>query len=148
MAWAERADVAYTMVALDFLQPCVISRLCSTLASAAALAITQPLPRAVQPLGAVRAAMRSMMQAQHAGKLVVTTAAPLGVCASTSALVTGGMGTLGGVMAQWLVANTCCYQTLAGRSGHVSSGMLASHSGWSQLVPDPTVDGESNSHPP
>jgi acyl transferase domain-containing protein/NADPH:quinone reductase-like Zn-dependent oxidoreductase/acyl carrier protein len=116
----ERSDVSYTMVALDFVPPSTMTSLVTLLSCAAATATTSPLSRVVQPLGAVRSAMRNMMQAQHAGKLVVQTAAPLAICASESALLTGGLGNLGSLIAGWLAANTVACVRLAGRTGHTT----------------------------
>ncbi|MDB1090388.1 SDR family NAD(P)-dependent oxidoreductase [Streptomyces sp. ACA25] len=65
----------------------------------AAGALTR-LPVRTVPIGRAREAFRLMAQARHVGKVVLTTA-PYG---DGTALITGGTGTLGGLVARHLVA--------------------------------------------
>ncbi|WP_067470168.1 SDR family NAD(P)-dependent oxidoreductase [Actinomadura macra] len=60
-----------------------------------------PLPVEAWPLGRAREAFRFMSQAKHTGKLVLDVPAPLDP--DGTVLITGGTGTLGGLVAEHLV---------------------------------------------
>lgn len=79
----------------------------------------QPLPKTVFPIQSAIAAFRSMQQAKHIGKIVLTfpaTASTL-VRADGSYLITGGFGGLGLRVARWLVEKGARHLILMGRSG-------------------------------
>ena len=71
LAAADRLDVGYGMVALDFLPSCMLAKELTQLACAAAKGQVRPLPMQLHTLGLAPVAMRHMMQAQHVGKMVV-----------------------------------------------------------------------------
>ncbi|MFC5289949.1 SDR family NAD(P)-dependent oxidoreductase [Actinokineospora guangxiensis] len=82
----------------------------------AAIGAPRPLPVMPWDLRAARAALRHLSQARHVGKLVLTTPAPLD--RDGTALVTGGGGTLGGLVARHLVtAHGVRHLLLLGRGG-------------------------------
>ncbi|SFW88532.1 Alcohol dehydrogenase GroES-like domain-containing protein [Amycolatopsis australiensis] len=60
----------------------------------------RPLPVSVRDIGEARAVFRTMSQAKHVGKLVLRVPRKLG---DGTVLVTGGTGTLGGLLARHLV---------------------------------------------
>ncbi len=64
----------------------------------------QPLPVQETPIGQAASAFRTMAQAKHVGKLVLTLGAPPLFSADASYLVTGGLGALGLTVAEWMVA--------------------------------------------
>ena len=68
---AERPDVGYSLVAVDFLPPPAVNATLSRLAADLASGALRPLPHVVHDLAAVRAALRQMSQARHVGKIVV-----------------------------------------------------------------------------
>ena len=68
---AERPDVRYSLVAVDFLPPPAVQATLSRLSADLASGALRPLPRVVHSLAAVRAALRQMSQARHVGKIVV-----------------------------------------------------------------------------
>jgi NADPH:quinone reductase-like Zn-dependent oxidoreductase len=68
---AERPDVAFSLLAVDFLPPAVIHRTLADVASALAEGIIAPLRHITHSLGAAATAFRQMVQASHVGKVVV-----------------------------------------------------------------------------
>jgi hypothetical protein len=70
-AGAERPDVAFRLLAVDFLPAGVIQQQLATIAAGAAAGVLRPLPVVAHGLGSVAAAMRQMSQARHVGKIVV-----------------------------------------------------------------------------
>jgi NADPH:quinone reductase-like Zn-dependent oxidoreductase len=67
----ERPDVAYSLVAVDFLPPPAVNASLNRLAADLASDALRPLPRVLHEVAAVRAALRQMSQARHVGKIVV-----------------------------------------------------------------------------
>ncbi|MDT0347771.1 polyketide synthase, partial [Streptomyces litchfieldiae] len=65
--------------------------------------VITPLPVAAHPIGRAPAVFRAMSQAKHIGKLVLTLPRPEVDVSSGWVLVSGGLGSLGGVVARWLV---------------------------------------------
>ncbi|MBL1102851.1 SDR family NAD(P)-dependent oxidoreductase, partial [Streptomyces coffeae] len=72
--------------------------------------VLEPLPLRSWPLSRAREALRYLSQAKHTGKLVLDVPAP--VDPDGTVLITGGTGTLGGLVAEHLVR--------AWRTGHVT----------------------------
>ena len=104
----ERPDVAYSLVAVDFLPPLAVNTSLSRLSSQLASGVLQPLPQVAHSLSVVQAALRQMSQARHVGKIVVrapttqiTRAEPARVI-----IVTGGLGTLGSLTAAWVAQHS------------------------------------------
>jgi hypothetical protein len=64
-----------------------------------------------------------MSQARHVGKVVVTNSQPSQPCHAVGrVLVTGGLGALGTLVAQWLAGNSVRQLHLLGRSGKLQAG--------------------------
>ena len=103
---AERADVAYCLVALDFLSPPLVSDSLHRLSAAAACGWLANFPSVSYELGSARAALRVLGQARNVGKVVVRARAPasqgLRGGSADVCLVTGGLGALGGLVGLWL----------------------------------------------
>ena len=120
----ERADVHYSLVALDFAPLHITANLLSAIAcSAASGELIDVLPQSVHQLRAVSAAMRCLMQAKHSGKVVVRTCVASAAGTSSahgSAAVTGGLGSLGALVGLWLGQCTISTVRLLGRTGHVA----------------------------
>jgi NADPH:quinone reductase-like Zn-dependent oxidoreductase len=71
-AAAERPDVSYGLVAVDFMSATGLNTAMSRLSAQLAAGVVRPLPSAVHDLGSVAAALRQMSQARHVGKVVVS----------------------------------------------------------------------------
>jgi NADPH:quinone reductase-like Zn-dependent oxidoreductase/3-oxoacyl-(acyl-carrier-protein) synthase len=127
----ERPDVGYSLVAVDFLPDGVVQECLLGVAAGAAAGRLRPLPLVSYGLGQLVAALRQMSQARHVGKVVVAPEPALQpIAADTHAsltVVVGGLGTLGSLVAQWLVQQGSQHLLLLGRSGKASStaSMLA-----------------------
>ncbi|WP_031525563.1 type I polyketide synthase [Streptomyces sp. NRRL F-5123] len=80
-----------------------------------------PPPVTARRLGRIREAMRELTEARHTGKLVLDVPPPLDP--EGTVLVTGGTGTLGGLVAEHLVrAHGVRHLLLLGRSGPAAPG--------------------------
>ena len=78
----------------------------------------QPLPRTVYPARQVRQAFRTMRQARHTGKIVLALAEPTAPARferDASYLITGGLGGLGLLVADWMAERGAGCLVLAGR---------------------------------
>ena len=123
----ERPDCAFTYIAVDFLPAACIQSSLQWASKALTKGTICPLPCICQPIGNAPAACRQMMQAGHVGKVVLTH--PITGMGSTSSAVgssvaiTGGLGGLGLLMAQWALHQSALpfSLTLLGRSGRSKS---------------------------
>ena len=90
---AERPDVRYSLLAVDFMSPPAMHASLMRLSAGLAANQLRPLPLIAHGMGAVAAALRQMSQARHVGKVVVRhpPAQPAGAMQG-SWLVTGGVG--------------------------------------------------------
>ena len=91
---AERPDVSYSLVAVDFLPPPAVNATLTRLARDLSNGALHPLPRVLHELRAVRAALRQMSQARHVGKIVVrarTMQQQHGECKASSAWLMFGV---------------------------------------------------------
>ena len=131
---AARPDVAYTIVnaaALIEQQPRVVGELLRGLVTQVASGTLRPLPHKVFPITQAVRAFRTMQQARHVGKLVLrlpdrpipAEQAPpdaddqaLAFRPDASYLITGGLGGLGLLVAEWLVEKGARQLVLVGRS--------------------------------
>jgi len=97
--------VAYRVFYLQELDPALIQRMLLDLAGLFEAGYLTPLPLTVWDVRQARDAFRHMAQAKHTGKniLRLTPTETEGLAAG-SVLVTGGTGTLGGLVARHLVA--------------------------------------------
>ena len=82
----------------------------------------KPLPVREFPLDSAADAFRFMAQAKHVGKIVLTQpenqfARPLNITPDSTYLITGGLGGIGLVTAQWLVEKGARHLVLLGRRG-------------------------------
>ena len=68
---AERPDVSYSLVAVDFLPDPAVNSSLRRLAANLSSGALQPLPAVVHNLTSVQAALRQLSQARHIGKIVV-----------------------------------------------------------------------------
>ena len=68
---AERPDVHYSLVAVDFMSEHALHAALSRVAGGVAAGALRPLPQVLHSLSAVQAALRQMSQARHVGKVVV-----------------------------------------------------------------------------
>jgi NADPH:quinone reductase-like Zn-dependent oxidoreductase/acyl carrier protein len=124
---AERADVTFSLVAVDFLPASVLHSSMSRLSAQLAAGAVQPLPGAVHDISSVAAALRQMSQARHVGKVVVSTAAtaasaqPLPAAFSGRVVVSGGTGTLGVLISNWMAAQQAQQLQLVSRTGRLST---------------------------
>ncbi len=77
----------------------------------------QPLQHQIYSLGQVKQAFRMMQRGQHLGKVVVTLpqTEPQPIKIGASYLITGGLGSLGLEMAEWLADQGCRHLVLVGR---------------------------------
>jgi NADPH:quinone reductase-like Zn-dependent oxidoreductase/NADP-dependent 3-hydroxy acid dehydrogenase YdfG len=93
-------DVTYRAFDLVDAGPDRIQKILTEIVNLFAAGTLKHLPVLTVPFGRAREAFRLMAQARHVGKVVLTTA-PYG---DGTALITGGTGTLGGLVARHLVA--------------------------------------------
>lgn len=117
-----RPDAAYFIV--DWTEACqkepaLIHSMFQDLMAAVAAGDLKPLPRRVFPLPEVSSAFRFMAQAKHIGKIVVSQELPAtrSIRADGTYLITGGLGGLGLMVAQWLADQGARHLVLMGRSG-------------------------------
>lgn len=117
---AARPDVAYHPFDLGdaadadaALVPALYARLAERLSEGS----LQALPVMAFPVGHAAQAFRTMSQARHMGKIVLTMPRPpmLPINDAASVLVTGGLGALGLRVAQWLASQGARHLVLLGR---------------------------------
>lgn len=111
----ERPDVAYQLLALDFMPPPVVRASMQTLAADLAQGRYTPLSMVDYPLSATHQALRSMSRAKHIGKLVVDL--DPGVPCSGCHLLTGGSGGLATHIVRALAQHGASDIVLASRYG-------------------------------
>ena len=121
----ERPDVSYHFVAVDFLPRHVIQALLQGIAEGLSEGCLQPLPQVLHAIQDAQAAFRQMSQARHVGKIVIQTAQAQQKQTASAAqgltVITGGLGTLGSLVADWMSAQQQGSLCLIGRSGHFTS---------------------------
>src|SRR5262249_18298320 len=103
---AARPDVSYFPIYLGETDPTELRSLLVWLMEQLASGAIKPLPTRAFPLTEAAGAFRFMAQAKHIGKIVLTdeTAAQAhDVRADATYLVTGGLGSLGLLVARWMV---------------------------------------------
>jgi NADPH:quinone reductase-like Zn-dependent oxidoreductase/3-oxoacyl-(acyl-carrier-protein) synthase/acyl carrier protein len=126
----ERPDVAYSLVAVDFMSEAALNAALTRVASAAAAGKLHPLPLVGHSLSAAASALRQMSQARHVGKIVVRSPALSSNSNSSGTddgfvLVTGGLGVLGTQVAEWLGKQQVKAMSLLGRSGRPGDNQAA-----------------------
>ena len=122
----DRPDLHYTLLAVDFLPPSAVHSALTRAAAAVSQGTFQPLPQILHGLNNSQNALRQMSQARHVGKVV---AAASGTAKMThhssqagSWVITGGLGSLGSLTANWLSEQGQERLLLVGRTGRVSPG--------------------------
>ena len=122
-AASERPDCSFAYIAVDFLSPVCIQSSLQWVSAALTKGTICPLPSICQPLNNAAAVFRQMMQASHVGKVVLTHPVT-GMGSQSSAMgssvtITGGLGGLGLLMANWAVYQAALpiSLTLLSRSG-------------------------------
>ncbi|MFZ9292567.1 MAG: KR domain-containing protein, partial [Ilumatobacteraceae bacterium] len=124
----ERPDVAYSLLAVDFMPPAVLGASLSRLSASLASGALRPLPLATHGLGSASAALRQMSQARHVGKVVVrgeAAAAASSALSSGAVVITGGTGTLGAAAAAWAAEPGARRLVLLSRSGRATAAMAS-----------------------
>ncbi|MYJ73790.1 MAG: SDR family NAD(P)-dependent oxidoreductase, partial [Gammaproteobacteria bacterium] len=117
---AARGDIGYTIVELDVVKrddPERAGAILKHLVERMAAGEIKPLVHCRWPLAETPSAMEFMQSARHIGKIVLT-APPLaggGLRADRSYLVTGGLGGIGCVVAEWLADHGAGVIVLNGR---------------------------------
>ena len=102
---AARPDIAYEIVALDWVtmqEPERIRSLLAEVSDGLANGEWTPLPAEIYPLTEAKTAFRRMQQARHIGKIVLQMPNPLQPRGDRSYLITGGLGAIGLHMAAYL----------------------------------------------
>ena len=99
----DHPSVNYQLVAFDFLSPQKLQVMLGRLSQALHAGTIKPIASQQSGLIAVRECMREMSGGGHIGKVIVSTApAPPGL-PEAALIVTGGLGTLGKLVATWSV---------------------------------------------
>ena len=116
---AERPDVQYNLVAIDFLPLPVLSTSMNQLAGMLGANRVAPLPHLDYAFADTAAALRQFARAQHVGKVAVRLPEPAGNVqpCSGSWLVSGGLGALGALTSGWMAGQGQRHLVLLGRSG-------------------------------
>jgi NADPH:quinone reductase-like Zn-dependent oxidoreductase/3-oxoacyl-(acyl-carrier-protein) synthase/acyl carrier protein len=120
----ERPDVLYSLLAVDFMPEKALHAALMSVSAGAARGDFRPLPFVSHSLSHVSSALRQMSQARHVGKIVVSAASlsqKEDVSAENSVVLTGGMGTLGFQVSNWLASQKTSQIVLLGRSGRSSN---------------------------
>ncbi len=100
--------------------PALINSLLNELMQLFATGKLKPLPHQVFPLEDAAVAFRTMAQAKHIGKIVITIPQPNSldtlIKQGCSYLITGAMGALGLQVAEWLISKGATHLILIGRN--------------------------------
>lgn len=121
----ERPDVAYHFVAVDFLPKHVIQSSLQGIARGLSQGRLQPLPQVLHHASNAQSAFRQMSQARHVGKIVIQTAQHAQQAQQGLTVITGGLGTLGSLVADWMSGQQSGGLCLVGRSGRFNSSALS-----------------------
>ena len=117
----ERPDVAYSLLAVDFMSPHAIHAALLKVSRGVASGQLRPLYKVAHSLANTANALRQMSQARHVGKIVVRqgpTPPQAGDGGSLGSFaITGGTGALGSLISDWLMRNGTKALILLGRSG-------------------------------
>lgn len=129
----DRPDLSYHFVAVDFLPHDVIQHSLQGIAKGLSRGSLQPLRQVLHGVHDAQAALRQMSQARHVGKIVIQTQQTQHAQheESTAAVpgltvITGGLGTLGSLVADWMSSQQPGSLCLIGRSGRFASSSSGS----------------------
>jgi len=119
----DRPDLHYSLLAVDFLPPSALQSALTRAAQAVSSGSFCPLPQIMHSMSSTDSALRQMSQARHVGKIVITAAKSTQQISNPSGdwLITGGLGSLGSLTADWLINQGHQALTLIGRTGKASS---------------------------
>jgi len=119
----DRPDLHYSLLAVDFLPPSAVQSALTRAAQAVSSGSFCPLPQVMHSISSTDSALRQMSQARHVGKVVITAAKSTQQTSNPSSnwLITGGLGSLGSLTADWLIKQGHQALTLIGRTGKASS---------------------------
>jgi NADPH:quinone reductase-like Zn-dependent oxidoreductase len=132
---AERPDVCFSLLAVDFLPESVAQSALQRVAAGVAAGQLAPLPTVSYSLAAAAAALRQMSQARHVGKVVVSSSLASQPCHKLGrVVVTGGLGALGSLVAGWLCGHGVQQLHLLGRAGKLQCGSSSSAAAVEQLL--------------
>ncbi|SNT63151.1 NADPH:quinone reductase, partial [Actinomadura meyerae] len=124
----ERPGVEYRAFDLNEAGPDRIREMLADVLALFASGALRPLPLTAWDLRAAPEAFRHVGQARHVGKVVLTLPAPLDP--GGTVLITGGTGTLGGLLARHLVAEHGARRLLlTGRRGVADAALVAELTG-------------------
>jgi myxalamid-type polyketide synthase MxaB len=116
-----KPEIAYHVIYLGEVveqQPALVQEMLRELIEAFEAGHLAPLPRTAFSLRDAASAFRYMAQAKHVGKVVLRQDMGRGrIVPDATYLVTGGLGSLGLAVAQWLVAEGAQHLVLVGRHG-------------------------------
>jgi NADPH:quinone reductase-like Zn-dependent oxidoreductase/SAM-dependent methyltransferase/acyl carrier protein len=109
---------AIDLMALYLQQPRLLQGLLQRLMGEFSNGQLKPLPHTIFAADEVETAFRTMQQAQHTGKLLLSLASPvLPFRKDASYLISGGLGGLGLLVAAWMAEHGAGHLVLAGRRG-------------------------------
>ncbi len=115
----------YSLVAVDFMSEDALHAALTRVARGMASGKLHPLPAVTHSLSSVQAALRQMSQARHVGKIVVRSPVlqqqPQQQQGCGPVVVTGGLGTLGQIVASWMAQQQVAALQLLGRSGRFAA---------------------------
>jgi acyl transferase domain-containing protein/NADPH:quinone reductase-like Zn-dependent oxidoreductase/acyl carrier protein/SAM-dependent methyltransferase len=116
---AARKDVAYFPIYLGDVDPELLRAMLRRVMDDLAAGALTPLPIRSFPFAEAASAFRYMAQAKHIGKIVLIpeNAGPPAIRGDATYLVTGGLGSLGLLVARWLVDRGARHLALVGRRG-------------------------------
>ncbi len=120
----DRPDLHYSLLAVDFLPPSAVQSALTRAAQAVSSGSFCPLPQVMHSISSTDSALRQMSQARHVGKVVITAAKYAQQTSNPSYsnwLITGGLGSLGSLTADWLINQGHQALLLVGRTGKASS---------------------------
>lgn len=116
---ADRPDVAYRVLAIDFLPGSDLKACLAQLANLLASARVLPLHHHAYKFKDAIIALRQFTHAQHIGKIVLQMSPPTNIDqqAQSCWAISGGLGALGLLTADWLAGQGPMHLLLLGRSG-------------------------------
>ena len=103
-ATAERPDLRHQLLAMDFLPSALQRAALLRVSHGMATGRIRAIPGVVHSMSSVHAALRQMSQARHIGKVITAVPGRTIRDAYAGLAITGGMGMLGRVMAQWALS--------------------------------------------
>jgi len=122
----DRPDISYSLLAVDFMPEDALNAALTRVSAGAARSELRPLPFVSHKIGNISAALRQMSQARHVGKIVVSSSAlsqKEDISSQNAIVITGGLGTLGLQVANWLATQQVPTLMLLGRSGRSNDGI-------------------------